>query len=286
MNARLAIAAGSAAAFAGVAGVPALAGGAALGVPPALLAVALAAAGAIAGLLGVRFARRLEAVRGPRVTLRLLAIPVLVGLASAAAALLTSAPAVGLGLAWTVLALLGVLVLRSGAATHHARRLGTEARTTADLPDVDGRSPVRRVRATYGLFGLAVLTFAAGAVDPTAVVASLSSPWIALQVLLGAGFLLTAGTARRSLTAMETGLLVETPLSARLYAWDEFAGYYCGDRLVLLRRESWRSDVVFDRDAVSADAFAVLDESLPEREHRAVPAGDAERRSDRAAGER
>lgn len=276
---------GTAAYVTGVLALPATLLGTQLTVSTDAAVLVAPALGLLAGLVAIPAARRLEPVRHPRVAARLLGISVLIAVAGVLGSFVASGPIFGVGVLASALALVGLLVLRSGVATHHAYRVARDAAPLADLPEVDGQLPVRRQRLANGVVGVVLLAYAVGAVWEGGGISYLGVPTWATFGAMGVSFLLFALASGRRLSATGPGLLVETTLSARLYEWDEFAGYYCGERLVLLRRKPWLEDVVFDRDAVSADAFAVLDEALPEREHRAVPAGDAERRSDRAAGE-
>lgn len=289
MDARPLVGLGAAGYVAGVLGVPAVLAAAWLGpTSGGLLGEALLAAlaiGALAGLAAAVATRRVEPVRHAGVTLRLLAVPVAGAVLVVAGALAAPRAVLGPGLAAAVLAVLGLLALRSGAATHHARRLADANEPLAALPEVAGRMPVARQRALNAAAGLVWLALAAGALLEDASATLLGVPAWTVHGTLGVGFLLVALSGGRSLAVTDDGVLVETSLTARLFEWDEFAGYYRGDRFVLLRREPWTEDLAFDRDAVSADAFAVFDESLPEREHRAVPAGDRRRRDGDAAGD-
>lgn len=282
----LALVFGTACYVAGVLGVPAVLVAALLTGSLGVALLGAAAVGALAGLVAVATPRRLEPVRRVTVSLRLAAPPVAGALLVVIAALAAPGPVLGAGLAAAVVAVVGLFVLRSGAGTHHARRVVGDAEPMAALPAPAGRTSVARQRLLNAGAGVIWLVLAVGAVLEGDGLAELTSPWTAFAAVLGVAFLLAALAGGRSLAVADAGVLATAPLSARLVEWDEFAGYYRGDRFVLVRSEPLAPDLVFDRDAVTADAFAVLDESLPEREHRAVPAGERRRRDREAAGER
>lgn len=228
-------------------------------IPIALAAGLLAAAG---GALAVE---RVEAVRRGRTAIALPAALFVGVVAVVVGSLHHGWDVLAPGTTAAVVAGAGWAILRWAARDHAARRLTSDARTLASLPELADRVASTGARAVNAAIGAAYLLFAIGTYAE-------GSGWWPLLAVVGLGFLLVGlGTSRR-ITVTEAGVLFESRTASRLVEWEVLEGYYLGDDLVVLRPEWWRSDLVFDGEAVDREAIDALDRYLPRSRTRTVPA--------------
>lgn len=228
-----------------------------------LLAAGLATvAGAVAGAVAVE---RFEPLRRDRVAATLGVTP-LVGLVVALVLwVLTGRTSFGAGAIGTIVALVGLSVLRRSAQHHHARRHGGSERRLAALPRRANRASDRRIRTINVGIGALWLVLGAGAYLE-------GGGWWVLSLAMGIGFLGVGLVGAPRLSIVESGVYVESHVADRLLEWTDFDGYYLGDELVLLRSEWWHSDLRFDADEVDDAALAALDDHLVRSKTRTVPA--------------
>lgn len=249
-------------------------------VPDLWPVVGLAAALAVAVstvLLALRSPAAGELVREERTALRLAAFPTAGALAVVVTATVWSSVAL-IGLFAAGAALVGLHVLRTAATTRHARRVTADAERIAPIPEVATRSGSHSSR-------FANLALALGFVAIGGLGALGGDPYSALFAVVGVGFLFVAAAGRRTLAVTDAGVLLEHWLTARCYEWEDFEAYHRGEHLVLLRRGWWRSNLLFDLEAVENDALEAIDRHLLEAEHRSLPVGGLRRAEDGAASE-
>lgn len=231
-----------------------------------VVAVTLATLVAAVARFGVA-PSRLERVRRDRAAVLLLAVPVACSVAILLTWLLGTRAALEPGLAAILVAFVGYGVLRSAAKTLHARRaVDVDGERLAALPEVEDRTPSRRLRTLNAAFGVAALAGGAIAI----ILGESGSVWYLLVAL---GPLAAAARTERSVTITDRGLLFESRFRARLLEWSALEGYYLDDDLVVLRPEWWRGHLTFEGSEVDDEAVDALDRYLPRATAPVVPAG-------------